>query len=449
MGFIKGAKLRAKDVGELQCIEPPTDDNVMSIKKPKAGDEPKPIPEGGVVWQCMPKIDQKVVFNKVFDVLAKNGTIGIFPEGGSHDQGQLIPLKAGVTIMALGAAAQGTKVKIVPAGLTYFHAHRWRSKAVVQFGVPFECEDRLVELYKTDSRAACGELLEIITRKLKEVTINTANFQTKKNLEILRRLYQPDKLKSLDGREYMAYSKKFTNGFERMQETPAAKSLLTEIEEYRGDLDAAGWKEKELHLIHRVKTERNNNAFLVSLYMWGQLLLVLVLVPMSIPGYFLNAPILVLSKRLALKQQKKALAESKVKVGAFDVVASEIVKWGAVFVPLFYSTYIIVAAVAVSVLGQEGVLLWAVPVGLFVALPIISFYSIKMYDVWHFSWKKFRAMWKRNSLRGKELMLRREELQKKIRQFVSRQLAEPTFGGVYGEKDVCSGGKGNKVYPGP
>jgi len=43
-----------------------------------------------------------VVFNAVNELLANNGTLGIFPEGGSHDQGHLIPLKAGVTIMALG-----------------------------------------------------------------------------------------------------------------------------------------------------------------------------------------------------------------------------------------------------------------------------------------------------------------------------------------------------------
>jgi len=67
--------------------------------------------------------------------------------------------------MALGAAAQGTRVRIVPVGLTYFHAHRFRSMAVTQFGTPFECPKHLVEKYKTDARGACGELLEIITER--------------------------------------------------------------------------------------------------------------------------------------------------------------------------------------------------------------------------------------------------------------------------------------------
>jgi hypothetical protein len=56
------------------------------------------------------------------------GRIGIFPEGSSHDRADLLPLKAGVTLMALGAAAQhNVEVQIVPCGLTYFHGHRYNS----------------------------------------------------------------------------------------------------------------------------------------------------------------------------------------------------------------------------------------------------------------------------------------------------------------------------------
>ena len=39
----------------------------------------------------------------VFDHLLDDGCIGIFPEGGSHDRPDLLPLKAGVAVMALGA----------------------------------------------------------------------------------------------------------------------------------------------------------------------------------------------------------------------------------------------------------------------------------------------------------------------------------------------------------
>ncbi len=51
--------------------------------------------------------------------------MGIFPEGGSHDRTQMLPLKAGISIMALGALAQskGLKLSIVACGLKYFKPH--------------------------------------------------------------------------------------------------------------------------------------------------------------------------------------------------------------------------------------------------------------------------------------------------------------------------------------
>ena len=49
--------------------------------------------------------------------------------------------------MALGAMAANPtlKVKIVPVGLSYFHAHKFRSRAVVEFGSAFVGVDDSVE----------------------------------------------------------------------------------------------------------------------------------------------------------------------------------------------------------------------------------------------------------------------------------------------------------------
>jgi glycerol-3-phosphate O-acyltransferase / dihydroxyacetone phosphate acyltransferase len=117
--FQKGGKLAGIKgwEGELMIAGPPISDTELPLKKPRAPLNYTFTSEG-CSFKLLPKIDQAAVFEMVYDVLGKNGTIGIFPEGGSHDQGHLIPLKAGVTIMALGAAAQGTPVKIVPVGLT-------------------------------------------------------------------------------------------------------------------------------------------------------------------------------------------------------------------------------------------------------------------------------------------------------------------------------------------
>ncbi len=47
----------------------------------------------GVKFKIAPHVDQTQVYNAVFQKLAANGCVGIFPEGGSHDRTELLPLK--------------------------------------------------------------------------------------------------------------------------------------------------------------------------------------------------------------------------------------------------------------------------------------------------------------------------------------------------------------------
>ncbi len=85
--------------------------------------------------------------------------------------------------MALGAMANnpGTQVKIVPVGLSYFHAHRFRSRAVVEFGTALDVPPELVEAFKlggAEKRDAVGKLLDLIYDGLKTVTIRAPDYDT-------------------------------------------------------------------------------------------------------------------------------------------------------------------------------------------------------------------------------------------------------------------------------
>jgi len=162
----------------------------------------------GLTFKTLPFVDQNDMFQHVYQRLLEGGCIAIYPEGrcslqdvgheklnrnvgGSHDRTDLLPLKAGFAMMALGAMAghPDVKVKIVPVGLSYFHAHRFRSRAVIEFGPPLDVSPELVEKFNnggSDKREAVSKLLNQVYDGLKAVTVRAPDYDTlmvRNNLE--------------------------------------------------------------------------------------------------------------------------------------------------------------------------------------------------------------------------------------------------------------------------
>jgi glycerol-3-phosphate O-acyltransferase/dihydroxyacetone phosphate acyltransferase len=85
--------------------------------------------------------------------------------------------------MALGAMANDPKcqVKIVPVGLSYFHAHRFRSRAVVEFGQALAVPPEMVDMFKeggAQKREAVSKFLDLIYNGLKTVTVRAPDYDT-------------------------------------------------------------------------------------------------------------------------------------------------------------------------------------------------------------------------------------------------------------------------------
>lgn len=135
----------------------------------------------GSKFKVAPHVDQTAVYKAVFARLNAGGCVGIFPEGGSHDRPSLLPLKAGVALMALGTLADNPDcgLKIVPCGMNYFHAHKFRSRAVIEFGNPIEVPKEIVEQFKQgERRESVGALLDIIYQSLVAVTVTSPDYET-------------------------------------------------------------------------------------------------------------------------------------------------------------------------------------------------------------------------------------------------------------------------------
>ena len=85
--------------------------------------------------------------------------------------------------MALGAMSNhpNLRVRIVPVGLSYFHAHRFRSRAVVEFGSPLDVPAELVEMFGKGGdgkKQASSKLLDLIYDGLKTVTVRAPDYDT-------------------------------------------------------------------------------------------------------------------------------------------------------------------------------------------------------------------------------------------------------------------------------
>jgi glycerol-3-phosphate O-acyltransferase / dihydroxyacetone phosphate acyltransferase len=85
--------------------------------------------------------------------------------------------------MALGAMANNAscQVKIVPVGLSYFHPHRFRSRAVVEFGTAMDVPPELVEQFKqggAEKRKAVANFLDLVYDGLKTVTVTAPDYDT-------------------------------------------------------------------------------------------------------------------------------------------------------------------------------------------------------------------------------------------------------------------------------
>lgn len=112
-------------------------------------------------------------FEMAHRVLIGGGAMALFPEGTSHNEPTLKPLKTGLARIVLGAERKhpGLGVSIVPVGLTFSQRDKFRSRALVQVGEPIDPAPE-VELDRTDNPAAVRALTARVDRGLKEVTLN-------------------------------------------------------------------------------------------------------------------------------------------------------------------------------------------------------------------------------------------------------------------------------------
>ncbi|HEY7948416.1 MAG TPA: 1-acyl-sn-glycerol-3-phosphate acyltransferase, partial [Acidimicrobiales bacterium] len=104
-------------------------------------------------------------------LLAHGSQVALFPEGISHDESMLQPLKTGAARIALGAAVDDgvPGVVIVPVGLSYDAKATFRSRALVHVGVA-QPVDPWADRDRTDGHQAVRDLTAEMADRLGRVS---------------------------------------------------------------------------------------------------------------------------------------------------------------------------------------------------------------------------------------------------------------------------------------
>jgi 1-acyl-sn-glycerol-3-phosphate acyltransferase len=127
-------------------------------------------------------------------LLAKGGTIGICPEGVSHDEPGLRPIKTGAARIALAAISTGEvkDLEIVPAGLYYTSKTSFRSSALLYFGRPIAVAPVQLEPDGSPPRDAVRELSKEIEQALRAVILDARHEEALQTIARAERIFSAE-----------------------------------------------------------------------------------------------------------------------------------------------------------------------------------------------------------------------------------------------------------------
>lgn len=127
-------------------------------------------------------------FQAAYEALAAGGAVGIFPEGTSHNEPALVPLRTGAARIALGAARLlGGAFPIIPVGLVLRRKDRFRSGALVMVGEPAPWTDLAAR--GSEDGDAVRELTDRIEAALRRVTVNLERWEDAPAVECAEAIY--------------------------------------------------------------------------------------------------------------------------------------------------------------------------------------------------------------------------------------------------------------------
>lgn len=253
-------------------------------------------------------LDNEGTFERLFEILGRGRGVGIFPEGISHDDSQLAPLKTGAARVAFGVATRhpDCPVRVVPTGLNYGRPKHFRSSVLVRFGRAIEIDAVWLQRYREDPRGAVRALTDRIELSMRALTINAEDWETIRVLDAARRLYQPPD-SSLEAR--VELGQRFAEAYPAVRDLPDVREVVADLSAYQGRLAMLGLGDRDLR--------RDMGTWAIFGRFYVHVLRVLLWLPLAVPGFAIHAPLAIAVRWLGwnVSPRKDVVATSKLVAG--------------------------------------------------------------------------------------------------------------------------------------
>ena len=294
-------------------------------------------------------------------LLARGGTIGVFPEGVSHDEPRLKALKTGAARIALGAVSSGEVIdlQVVPVGLYYTEKTTFRSSALLHFGEGLLVAPVTLEPDGTPPRDAVRELSDRIEKALREVMLHTEQEEALTLIDRAERIFSAEEVGDADEQQRLSRTlelrQRFLEGyaFYRARAPQRIASIESRITRFEQELKQAGVDPFELSL---PPTAAHTVVKLI-----GQVATCIMLAPFALLGAVVHYPAYRLGGYLA---QHLARDEQDV-VSTFKIISAML---------LFPLTWILLAVLG-WVLGG-----WFICLATLLITPLCGYVAIRFFE---------------------------------------------------------------------
>jgi glycerol-3-phosphate O-acyltransferase/dihydroxyacetone phosphate acyltransferase len=297
-------------------------------------------------------------FEAARKLLLSGGTIGICPEGVSHNEPRLKPLKTGAARIALGASSSGNQIdlKIIPVGLYYTEKTTFRSSALLRFGEPITVHAVELESDGAPPREAVHALRKQIEESLRDVMLHAEHDEAIGLVERVEQIFSADELGVDDDEQSLARTLQLRQrlmegyGLLRTRSPKRIAAIDVRVNRLQSELAQAGIDPFDLSL---PASAAQTVSGLIA-----QFAISILLAPFAIVGAMLHYPAYRLAGYLA-----RTLSRGEQDVlSTFKIIAALL---------LFPLTWVVIGLVTWAYLG------WIAALGALVVVPICGYVAIR------------------------------------------------------------------------